>query len=495
MLRPLWPRRWIVVAALCFAASLSLAGTAAAQPALDLQLVASGFVRPLGIVNARDGSNRLFIVEQGGTIKIYNGTQVLATPFLDIASKVFVNNSERGLLGLAFDPSYASNGFFYVYYTSQPAGAVTIARYSVTADPNVANPNSELILKTQAHADFANHNGGSLVFGPDGCLYAGIGDGGSGGDPNGNGQNLNTLLAKIIRINPTDGAACTAAPGNPFVGQANVRDEIWALGVRNPWRITFDRLTGDMLIADVGQDVEEELNIQPPGIGGRNYCWRHKEGLLIFDAGTACTAGIPTDPVLVYDHTNGRCSITGGYRYRGSRIPELNGTYFYGDFCTGEVWGATASGNVWSSTRLFDTTFNISTFGEDESGDIYLADITGGALYKLVDTRSVTTTSLGSSPNPSVYGQSVTFTATVTGSGVSGTVTFKDGATTLGSGTLSSATAAFSTSLLTIGSHQITAVYGGDATFAGSTSAPLTQTVNVGGAGPAQQISKHRRRL
>jgi len=215
-------------------------------------------------------------VEKGGLIKIYNSTQVLATPFLDISAKI-VTDSERGLLGLAFDANYSSNGLFYIYYTSAPNGTVTISRYSVSASANVADPNSEVVLKTQDHSQFGNHDGGSLLFGPDGCLYAGIGDGGSGGDPNGNGQNLNTLLAKIIRINPTDGAACSAAPGNPFVGQANVRDEIWALGVRNPWRITFDRQTGDLLIADVGQDIEEELDIQPPGIGGRNYCWRTRK--------------------------------------------------------------------------------------------------------------------------------------------------------------------------------------------------------------------------
>jgi glucose/arabinose dehydrogenase len=281
---PSWSRRWIAVAALYLAVSLSLAGTAAAQPALSLQPVASGLVNPVGLVNAHDGSNRLFIIEQGGDIKIYDGSHVLVTPFLNIASRV-LSGGERGLLGLAFDANYTSNGFFYVYYTSQPAGAVTIARYSVTADANVADPNSELILKTQAHSDFANHNGGSLLFGPDGCLYAGIGDGGSGGDPNGNGQNLNTLLAKIIRISPSDGTACTSEPGNPFVGMPNVRDEIWALGVRNPWRITFDRQTGDLLIADVGQNIEEEVDFQPAGAAGRNYCWRRKEGNLTFDAG------------------------------------------------------------------------------------------------------------------------------------------------------------------------------------------------------------------
>ncbi|MBI3703004.1 MAG: PQQ-dependent sugar dehydrogenase [Rhizobiales bacterium] len=473
---PSRPRRWFAAAALYLAALLSLVGTAVAQPALNLQLVASGFSQPLGIVNARDGSNRLFIVEKGGRIRIYNGTQVLGTPFLDISAKI-VTDSERGLLGLAFDANYASNGLFYIYYTSAPSGTVTISRYSVSGSPNIADPNSEVVLKTQDHSQFGNHDGGSLLFGSDGCLYAGIGDGGSGGDPNNNGQNLNTLLGKIIRINPGNGAACAAAPGNPFVGMAGARDEIWALGLRNPWRITFDRLTDDLLIADVGQNIEEEINFQPAGVGGRNYCWRHKEGLLIFDAGTACTAGIPTDPVLVYDHTNGRCSITGGYRYRGGRIPDIYGTYFYGDFCTGEVWSATASGGVWSSNLLLDTAFNISTFGEDESGEIYVADLAGGAIYRLVDTRATTATALTSSPNPSVLGQTVAFTATVTGSGATGTVTFMEGAATLGTGTLSGGAASFSTSSLAVGMHTITAVYGSDASFGASTSPALTQTV------------------
>ncbi|MEA2987535.1 MAG: hypothetical protein QOG83_246 [Alphaproteobacteria bacterium] len=486
MLGSAWSRLRYVASRTLLAAALSWGGTAAAQPVLDLQLVASGFAGPVGVANARDGSNRLFIVEQGGTIRIYDGAQVLATPFLNITSKV-LSGGERGLLGLAFDASYASNGLFYVYYTSQPAGEVTIARYHVTGAPNVADPNSEVILKTQAHADFANHNGGSLLFGPDGCLYAGIGDGGSGGDPFNNGQNLNTLLGKIIRISPADGTPCAAAPGNPFVGVAGARGEIWALGVRNPWRITFDRQTGDLLIADVGQGAREEVNVQPAGVAGRNYCWRRKEGTLIFDANVPCTAGTPTDPVLEYDHSGGKCSITGGYRYRGSRIPDIVGTYFYGDYCTGQIWRATESGGVWTSSQLFDTAFNISTFGEDEGGEIYVVHI-GGSLYRLVDTRVATTTAVTGTPNPSVSGQSVTFTATVTPAGAgtpTGTVTFKDGATTLGTGTLSSGSAGFSTAALGVGGHTITAVYGGDVTFAASTSPGVAQSVNKGATATA----------
>jgi glucose/arabinose dehydrogenase len=355
---------------------------------LGLQPVASGFTNPVGAVNARDGSMRLFVVEQAGTIRIYNGVQVLPTPFLNITAKV-LSGGERGLLGLAFDPSYATNGFFYVYYTSQPSGQVTIARYSVSPDPNAANPNSELILKTQVHATFNNHNGGSLVFGPDGCLYAGIGDGGSGGDPNNNGQNLGTLLGKIIRISPSDGSPCAAAPGNPFVSTPGALGEIWALGVRNPWRITFDRQTGDLLIADVGQDTREEVDFQPPGIAGRNYCWRRKEGTFIFDASVPCTAGIPTDPIFEYGHTAGNCAITGGYRYRGSQFPALTGTYFYADLCTGRLSGATESGGTWTTSELLATGRTISSFGEDEQGEVYVVDLSNGAILRLVVTQTL----------------------------------------------------------------------------------------------------------
>lgn len=385
---------WAVTLQICAAATLAL------------QQVATGLSAPIGIVNAHDGSNRLFVVEQGGTIRIIKGTQVLTTPFLDIHTRL-LSGGERGLLGLAFDPSYASNGLFYVYYTSAPSGTVTIARYSVTTNPDVANPNSEVILKTQAHSDFSNHNGGSLVFGPDGCLYAGIGDGGSGGDPQGNGQNLSTLLGKIIRINASDGAPCSAAPGNPFVGTSGARGEIWALGVRNPWRITFDRSSGDLFIADVGQGAVEEVNIQPPGSAGRNYCWRRKEGSTIFDPNTPCTSGTPTDPVIEYTHAAGRCSITGGYRYRGIRFNGFAGLYFYGDYCTGEVWGATQSGSTWTSTLLLATTYNITSFGEDEAGELYLADGSGGRIYQLIASNScpitvgATDTAPGQSPRNS----------------------------------------------------------------------------------------------
>lgn len=361
---------------------IAVALKAAEASTLGLQPVASGLASPVALTNAGDGSNRLFIVESAGVVRIHDGTQVLEVPFLDITTKVLIGG-ERGLLGLAFDANYATNGFFYAFYTSKPEGEVTIARYTTTADLNIADPDSEVILKTQPHTLAGNHNGGGLVFGPDGCLYASIGDGGGGGDPEKNGQDLTTLLGKIIRISPVSGAPCAAAPGNPFVGTPDARGEIWALGLRNPWRIAFDRETGQLFVADVGQAQREEVNVQAPGAAGRNYCWRHKEGTLIFDPDTPCLVGTPTDPVLQYDHSSGNCSITGGYRYRGSEYPGLIGTYFYADFCTGRIWGATEDDGRWTTSLLLDTELSISSFGEDEAGEIYVADL-GGAIYRLV---------------------------------------------------------------------------------------------------------------
>jgi glucose/arabinose dehydrogenase len=379
-----WSRVRQVAVAVIAVAVMTLASSATAHAqALSLELIASGLPSPVGLRNAGDGSNRLFIVNQGGTVGIYKNGQVMPTPFLDVSSKTLYDGGERGLLGLAFDPSYTTNGFFYIYYTTQPAGDVTISRYSVSANANAADPNSEVVLKTQTHPNFANHNGGSLLFGIDGCLYAGIGDGGSGGDPNNNAQNLGTLLAKIIRISPVDGTPCTAAPGNPFVGTTGALGEIWALGVRNPWRITMDRQTGDFWIADVGQGTEEEVDFQPPGIAGRNYCWSRKEGTLIFNSNIPCTTGTPTDPIIEYDHSAGKCAIIGGYRYRGARFPRMVGTYFYADLCTGQIFGATESAGVWTSTLLYTSAASVTTFGEDEAGELYLVHL-GGTIHRLV---------------------------------------------------------------------------------------------------------------
>jgi hypothetical protein len=265
-----------------------------------------------------------------------------------------------------------------------------IARYSVSLDPNRADPQSGGILLTIPQP-FSNHNGGQLQFGPNGYLYIGIGDGGSGGDPQNNGQDLGTLLGKILRIDVDSGWPFTIPADNPFVGIGGARDEIWSFGLRNPWRFSFDRLTGDMFIADVGQNSWEEVNFQPStSTGGENYGWRLMEGNSCFNPATNCDNGTLTLPILVYDHSVG-CSVTGGYRYRGSKNPRLNGLYLYGDFCTGLIWGAQEDGlGGWNTTVLLDTNFSISTFGEDESGEIYFAhrSATDGEIYQVIQSAS-----------------------------------------------------------------------------------------------------------
>ena len=356
--------------------------------AIKAKPVITGLSSPVDITHAGDGSGRLFIVLQGGRIVIFDGVQILSPPFLDITSLVS-SGGERGLLGSAFHPNYLGNGFFYVSYTDT-AGASVIARYSVSLDPNRADPTSGVIILTIPQP-FSNHNGGQLHFGPDGYLYIGVGDGGSGGDPQNNGQDLGTLLGKILRIDVDSGLPFTVPPDNPFVGIVGARDEIWSFGLRNPWRFSFDRLTGDMFIGDVGQNSWEEVNFQPStSTGGENYGWRLMEGNSCFNPATNCNNGTLTLPILVYDHGVG-CSVTGGYRYRGSKNPNLNGLYLYGDFCTGLIWGAQEDGlGGWNTTVLLDTNFSISTFGEDESGEIYFAHLsaTNGAIYQVVQSTT-----------------------------------------------------------------------------------------------------------
>ena len=373
-----------------------------AAVAIHPELVVSGLSNPVGITNAGDGSGRLFIVLQGGRFVIFDGMQVLSSPFLDISSLVSFGG-ERGLLGLAFHPDYAANGFFYVNYTNT-AGETVIARYSVSGDPNLADPASAKILLT-ASQPFANHNGGQLQFGPDGYLYIGLGDGGSGGDPQNNGQNLGTLLGKILRIDvdvvDDNREFYYIPPDNPFVGPGDgALDEIWAWGLRNPWRFSFDRSTGDMFIADVGQSSWEEVNFQPANsTGGENYGWRLMEGNNCFNPASNCNNGSLTLPILVYDHSAG-CSVTGGYRYRGSKNPDLYGLYLYGDYCSGLIWGAQEDGlGGWNTTVLLDTNFLISTFGEDESGEIYFADLsaTNGTIYRVVQATASSNSASASS--------------------------------------------------------------------------------------------------
>jgi glucose/arabinose dehydrogenase len=338
----------------------------------------TGLYLPVDIKNAGDGSGRLFIIERPGRIRIVKDGLLFQDPFLDISDRIGSKGSEQGLLGLAFHPQYPTNGFLYVNYTDLN-GDTVISRFSVSPDANRADPSSELKMLTidQPHA---NHNGGSVVFGPDGDLYLGLGDGGSQGDPNGNGQSLNTLLGKILRIDVDHDIPYSIPPDNPYVSGGGGLPEIWASGLRNPWRFSFDPATGDMYIGDVGQDSWEEIDVVPAGTsGGLNFGWNVYEGNHPY-SGSASSAFI--FPVAEYSHSEG-CSVTGGVISRGVGLPAWNGIYLYGDFCTGYVWGLLKQGGSWKSQRLFETGLGLSTFGVDEAGEIYLADYRSGTIYRL----------------------------------------------------------------------------------------------------------------
>ena len=369
--------------------------------------ITGGLADPIGVVNAADGSDRLFIVEQCARIRIWTGSALLTTSFLDLGttgSNLVLCGSERGLLGLAFHPDYETNGFFYVYYTRRddPAttgnnetGDIVIARYQVSTNPNVANSGSALVLLTIEHSSQGNHNGGHLLFGPDDFLYAGTGDGGGGGDADENGQNTNALLGKILRLDvdsddfPADPARNYAIPGgNPFVGVAGA-DEIWDYGLRNPWHFSFDRQTGDLFIADVGQNLWEEIDIHPAASpGGINWGWDCREGAHNFndtngDSNVNCGSVISTDPVMEYDHSLG-CSVTGGNVFRNLPLHSMFGNYFFGDVCSGRIWrGIPGGGGTWTRSQLFDTTFSISGFGESEGGRMYFTDLGTDTLHWL----------------------------------------------------------------------------------------------------------------
>ncbi|MGB8982004.1 MAG: PQQ-dependent sugar dehydrogenase, partial [Anaerolineales bacterium] len=330
-----------------------------------------GLQRPVDLQS--DGSGRLFVIEKAGRIRIIENNQLLATPFLDVTDRVGSSSNEQGLLGLAFHPRYAENGRFFVNYTDLN-GDTVIARFQVSGDPNAADPNSEVKL-LGVDQPFANHNGGVLAFGPDGYLYAGLGDGGSQGDPRGNAQNTGVLLGKVLRLD-VDSAEPYAVPGdNPF------GNEVWAYGLRNPWRLSFDRSTGDLYIADVGQGEWEEIDFLPAGSpGGANFGWDHREGAHDYEGGGP--EGM-LDPIAEYSHSEGRCSVTGGYVYRGASLPEWNGIYLYGDYCTGFIWGLLRSGDSWQEQMLFDTQVTITSFGQDSAGEVYLVG-DNGEIYQLV---------------------------------------------------------------------------------------------------------------
>lgn len=338
-----------------------------------------GLDNPVGLANAGDGSGRLFILEQPGRIRIMQGGSLLPTPFLDISDKVDCCG-ERGLLGLAFHPQYSENGYFYINYTTLINDQLTtiIARIQVSADPNLADPGSEKVLISQEQP-FSNHNGGGLVFGPDGYLYIGLGDGGSAGDPNGNGQSVQTLLGKLLRIDVDNGDPYAIPADNPFANGGGL-PEIWAYGLRNPWRFSFDRLTGDLFIGDVGQGDWEEIDYLPAGSpGGANFGWNYYEGNHPYQ-GTPPPGVDFVFPVAEYGH-GPDISVTGGIVYRGTVLPNWNGVYLYGDYGSGRVRGLVhLEDGSWQDGILFELNAQIASFGEDEYGEVYLTDYSGNLL-------------------------------------------------------------------------------------------------------------------
>ncbi|MEO1367143.1 MAG: PQQ-dependent sugar dehydrogenase [Acidobacteriota bacterium] len=383
-LSPSIPRIAGSLVAAAFLASLAAAPPVAAQPPADLMLetVATGLDRPVAIRNAGDGTDRLFIVEQDGVIKVLDNGAVLPTPFIDLTTPV-VSGGEQGLLGLAFHPDYVNNGYFYVNYTrsGSPLDQTVVERYQVSAgNPNVADPTSgfEVIVIDQT---FSNHNGGDIHFNPiDGYLYIGMGDGG-GWDTS---QDLTTLLGKMLRIDVDGASPYAVPPGNPYVGDPSALDEIWASGLRNPWRWSFDRATGDLLIGDVGEGSWEEMNYAAHDDAGVNYGWPCKEGNADFQPSFCDGTEVLTPPFYEISRSTGACSVIGGYMYRGSQIPSLDGYVLFNDWCSGEAFFATqTSPGVWQ-TALWTTLpgFNLVGYGEDEGGEIYLT--LGEEILRLV---------------------------------------------------------------------------------------------------------------
>ena len=343
-------------------------------PPVALRRIAIGLTQPVYVVHAGDGTGRLFVVEQAGVIRIVRDGQLLRAPFLDVRRRV-IAGGELGLLSVAFHPRYATNGRLFVNYTADGGNLRTvIAEYRVSAsNPDVADVAERVLLEIAQ--PFRNHNGGLNLFGPDGMLYVGMGDGGSGGDPFNNGQRLDALLGKLLRIDVDGATPYRTPPNNPFVGRGSARGEIWAYGLRNPWRFSFDRGTGRLFLADVGQNAWEEVDLVEKG---QNYGWNIMEGTHCFNPPTDCNTNGLRVPIAEYGRADG-CSITGGYVYRGPRIPGLVGRYLFGDYCSGRVWALseTAPGR-WAAAQLLETGLRISSFGEDQDGEIHIVDHSGG---------------------------------------------------------------------------------------------------------------------
>ena len=349
---------------------------------LDVEQAYPGFSfdRPVALVFPDDGTGRGFVVEQAGRIIALDDDDE-ADVFLDIRDRVSDRGREEGLLGLALDPDFYSNGFFYLYYSASGPRRSVISRFTAHPDEVAADPGSETLI-LEVEQPYANHNGGQIVFGPDGYLYVGLGDGGSAGDPKGHGQSTGTLLGAILRLDVSalGATGSYAIPSdNPFVGVEGARPEIWAYGLRNPWRFSFDSETGDLWAADVGQNALEEVDLVRAGL---NYGWKIMEGDECYSR-SCDTRGLEL-PVTVYGREDG-CSITGGYVYRGSRLPSLYGAYVYGDFCSGKIWALRYDGSrVTESIQLADTRLEISSFAEDTDGELYILDL-GGEIYRFAE--------------------------------------------------------------------------------------------------------------
>jgi glucose/arabinose dehydrogenase len=347
--------------------------------------VVGGLSNPVDLAAPPADTSRLFIVEKTGAIRIWKNGALNPRPFLDVSARVSAG-SEQGLLGLAFHPRYATNGRFYVNYTDR-SGDTRVVEFLVSHSPDSASATEREILFVDQ--PYANHNGGQIAFGPDGFLYVGLGDGGSAGDPQGNGQNLNTLLGKILRLDVDSGDPYAIPASNPFAGRSGARGEIWSYGWRNPWRFAFDAETGAMLVGDVGQYDWEEIDFEPPGQSGRNYGWRRMEGTHCYPNPPCDTAGL-TLPIAEYGHQIG-CSVTGGKVYRGAALPELAGAYFYGDYCTGIVRSLRVAGGLATDPRDWTTVLRrtgggpmqgLSSFGIDGGGELYML-LLGGEVYRL----------------------------------------------------------------------------------------------------------------
>jgi glucose/arabinose dehydrogenase len=358
-----------------------------ARVAVSLEPVVDGLDAPLAVGHAGDGSGRIFVAEQGGTIRIVRDAALVATPFLDIGDRI-TSGGERGLLGFAFHPDFPDDPRLFVNYTDLN-GDTRVSSFEVDpANPDRVDPAAELQL-LMIEQPYANHNGGAVVFGPDGNLYIGMGDGGSGGDPHGNGQSLETLLGKILRIDVdgTDGANHYAIPAdNPFLGQDGAQREIFLYGLRNPWRISFDPATGDLWIGDVGQNAWEEIDVARAGTSGENYGWNRMEASHCFRPSSDCVREGLTMPAAEYSHDFG-CTVIGGYVYRGPAQTALAGGYLFGDYCSGLVWAIDpAADGMQTPVVVAETGLSISSFGEDEAGELYVTDIAGGRLLQVTAT-------------------------------------------------------------------------------------------------------------